>query len=89
MAETADAAATDDEIEIWPENVETVEAFLVCQTQWHIDVMSSLAGASSKVRGLRYADVAAVLDLLGVHNRRDVFEGIRTMERAALAVFNP
>jgi hypothetical protein len=69
--------------------VATVEAFLVCQTQWHIDVTSSLAGTSSKVRGLRYADVAATLDLLEVPNRRDVFEGIRTMERAALAVFNP
>lgn len=38
--------------------------------------------------GLRYADVAATLDLLAVGDRRDVFDGIRTMEAAALDVLN-
>ena len=70
-----------DEIEIWPENLETVTAFLACQTQWQVD------GMSGQVRGLRYADVAATLEMLGVADRRAVFDGIRVMEAEALRVF--
>lgn len=72
----------DDEIEIWPENLETVEAFLACRTQWEVSGMTGIK------RGLRYADVAAAFDMLGVADKRDVFDGIRTMEAAALEVFN-
>lgn len=72
---------TDDEIEIWPENLETVEAFLACRTQWVVGEMTN------RMRGLRYADVAATLDLLDVTDRRDVFGGIRIMEAAALEAF--
>lgn len=70
----------DEEVEIWPENLETVDAFLACQTQWAINDFS---GA---FLGLRYADVAATLDMLGVADKRDVFWGLRVMEREALDV---
>lgn len=70
----------DEEIEIWPENLETVDAFLACQTQWAINDFSGT------FLGLRYADVAATLDMLGVADKRDVFWGLRVMEREALDV---
>lgn len=72
----------DDEIEIWPENLQIVEVFLACRTQW---VVGEMTGAR---RGLRYADVAATIDLLGVADKREVFDGIRMMEAVALDVFN-
>lgn len=70
----------DDEVEIWPENLETVDAFLACQTQWAINEFSGT------YIGLRYADVAAALDMQGVSDKRDVFWGLRVMEREALNV---
>ncbi|MBK6742528.1 MAG: DUF1799 domain-containing protein [Hydrogenophilales bacterium] len=70
----------DDEVEIWPENRVTVDAFLACQTQWSVNEFSGT------YTGLRYADVAAALDMLGVVDKREVFWGIRTMEREALDV---
>lgn len=73
---------TDDEVEVWPENIETVEVFLACRTQWRRDAMN---GA---LLGLRYADVAATLDMLAVGERKEVFEGIRVMEAEALEVLN-
>lgn len=76
------AALDDEEIEIWPDNLETVEAFLACRTQWQAN------GMNGQVHGLRYADVAATLDLLGVADRRAVFDGLRIMEAAALEVFS-
>lgn len=69
------------EIEIWPENLETVEVFLACSTQWEIGPMSG------HPQGLRYADLAAAIDLMGVQDRAEVFMGVRVMERAALAEF--
>lgn len=56
-------------------------AFLSCATQWTVSEMSG------RRRSLRYADVAAALDMLGVDDRRQVFEGIVVMERAALGVW--
>jgi hypothetical protein len=70
----------DEEIDIWPENLETVDAFLACQTQWAVNDFSGV------YLGLRYADVAAALDMLGVTDKRDVFWGMRVMEREALDV---
>lgn len=69
------------ELEIWPENLETVEVFAALQTQWQYH------GFSGARLGLRYEAVAACLDLMGVADRAGVFEGLRTMEIAALDVF--
>jgi len=56
---------------------------MACHTQWQIN------GMSGQYLGLRYADVAATIDLMGITDRREVFDGIRVMERAALAQLNP
>lgn len=40
------------------------------------------------VVGLNYQSVDAVLNILSIQNRAEVFDGLQIMERAALAVFN-
>lgn len=73
----------DDEIEIWPENLETVEAFLACRTQWVVGEMTN------KRRGLRYESVIATLGVIVDSDKlRSVFEGVRVMEAEALKVFD-
>jgi hypothetical protein len=70
-----------DALEIWPENVETVSAFLRLQTQW-------VLGAMGGVVGLNYQAVEALFNILGIEKRLEVFDGLQVMERAALAVLN-
>lgn len=75
-------AEWESDVEIWPENIETVEIFLACRTQWRRDAMNG------SLLGLRYADVAATLDMMAVGDRKEVFGGIRVMEAEALEVLN-
>ena len=51
--------------------------------------MTGLVGMAGVI-GLRYESLPAVLDLLDVPaaDRRGVFAGLRTMERAAMEVIN-
>lgn len=73
-----------DEFEIWPENDLVLGVFLRCTTQWrHRPV-----GDGSMVTGLDYSAVESVLRMLGVKNRRDIFEDLRSMELAVLAKIN-
>lgn len=67
--------------EVWPDNVRTVEVFLALSTQWRI-------GPGGEMYGLDYAALPAVLELCDVppDERRDVFEGVRVMEREAIDV---
>ncbi len=69
----------DADVELWPENMTTVEVFASMTTQWQ----TGMNGPT----GLRYEALPVVLDLLGIAApaRRDVFDGLRVMERAALA----
>lgn len=64
---------------IWPENMTTVEVMAAMGTQWQ----TGFNGPT----GLRYEALPVVLRLLGVprDEHRDVFHGLRVMERAALA----
>ena len=48
-----------DALEVWPENVEIVSAFLRLQTQWII-------GAMGGVVGLNYQAVEALFNILGI-----------------------
>lgn len=68
-------------LEIWPENVETVSLFLRLSTQW-------VVGGMGGVVGLNYSSVKALLDILGIEERVELFDGLQVMERAALAVFS-
>lgn len=62
----------------YPDNEQSVEVFRAMSTQWR----ESMAGRS----GLDYTPLPCVMGLLGVKRkrRRDVFEDVRTMERAVL-----
>lgn len=70
------------EVEIFPCNWKTIECFIDLQTQWR----TGMSGAT----GLDYTAVSMVLDLreiLKPKKRREVFDGIRVMESAALELW--
>jgi len=69
-----------DPVEIWPDNVQTVNVFVAMSTQWR----TGMSGAT----GLDYAALPFVMRVCGVRaaDRADVFDGVRTMESAALTV---
>jgi len=69
------------EVEIWPENLETVEAFFACQTQWLFDFEGNR-------QGIRYEALHAALSMMGAPDVAEIFAGVRIMERAALAAFD-
>lgn len=62
---------------VWPENLQAVEIFLRCETQWRV----SMAG----ITGLDYTAVSTVLELLQVEDRADCFDRLQVIEGAALA----
>lgn len=64
---------------VWPDNMTTVEVMAAMGTQWQ-------AGFNGPT-GLRYESLPVVLRMLGVprSDHRDVFQGLRVMERTALA----
>jgi len=70
----------DDETELWEENAAAVQIFGDMLTQWNVGM--------SGIVGLRYESLLAVMRLRGVPaaRRAEVFDGIRTMESAALEV---
>lgn len=67
-------------VEVWPDNIVTVNAFIAMSTQWRV----GMSGAT----GLDYAALPTVLRLHGIRRaeQADVFEGIRIMESAALDI---
>lgn len=71
---------------MWPENQLAARVFLQLETQWHYQ-----ATMSALIRqGLRYEALAATLSMMQIEGARhaEVFEGVRLMEAAALAVFH-
>lgn len=66
-------------VEIWPDQAPTVAVFQDMLTQWRFGP----AGPT----GLDYAALPAVLNLRRIPraDRAEVFEGVKIMERAALA----
>ena len=67
--------------EVWPENWDIVIAFLACETQWR----AASTYARVILLGLDYVAVDVVLRRRAAADH--VFDGMRIMERAALAVF--
>lgn len=69
--------------ELWVENIQTVDVFLAMTSQLNV-------GGMGAIIGFNYASLPAVLDLLQVsaEERRDVFHGLRVMERAAVKMIN-
>lgn len=75
------AMSEPDEFEVWPENESALEIFCRLGTQWKV-------GALGGFLGLDYSGVLALFDLLGVENRKEMFDKVQDMERAALPVLN-
>jgi hypothetical protein len=71
-----------DEFDIWPENLESLNLFLSCQTQWN------RGGFNGKALGLKYTEVEAVMRMQGLTDQAKLFNDIRDMEYAALSEFN-
>lgn len=74
-----------EDYEVWQENIESVECFLACRTQWKL--LSSHVG-KPVVLGLEYAGVILMLRSMKMKNWREVFADIQVMEWAALEVLN-
>lgn len=73
-----------DLFEVWPENARVVEIFTYyLATQWRI-----VGGMSVMAIGLDYPSVWRLLRELRVPRRREVFEDLVVMERAALPLLN-
>lgn len=69
-------------VDVWPDNLQAVNVFIAMRTQWR----TGMAGPT----GLDYGALPAVMRLCGVPaaQRLEVFEGLRVMEGAALAVMH-
>jgi len=74
----AGASRADQEVYLWPCNVQAWQTWCAVQSQWR----SGMAGRE----GLDYAGVRAYLDEAGLcgDERRDTFKGIRAAEQASL-----
>ena len=82
MVEGGQCRTTEDDFEVWPENWDSIMAWVACETQWR--ALTGLCGLFWL--GLDYPAVDVVL------RRREapaiVFNDLQHMERAALAVLN-
>ena len=67
-------------VELWPENVASVDLYLAVETQWQ------RAGMDGTPTGLDYAGVAAAMQLRGDPPRR--FDDIQVLEREFLAIMS-
>lgn len=70
-----------DDIDVWHENVESIEIFEAMSTQWTI-------GPGGGFTGLRYESLAVVWDIFGVTDRRQSLADVKIMELAAMAEVN-
>jgi len=68
--------------DVWPENMSTVEVFSAMGSQWNVDFHGNRLS-------LRYEALPVTMACCGIKKsqRRDVFQGVRIMERAALELF--
>lgn len=68
-----------DDFEIWPENLDALNMFLRCQTQWR--------SAPGGLIGLDYAVVLELFRLYDVSNHQTLLEDLQVMEGHALQLF--
>lgn len=73
---------------LWPEHVEILEAFLLCETQWRVATVS--AGLASRIVciGLDYVACRVALEFAGIAVTPALWSGLREFESAALAELN-
>ncbi|SFM92942.1 DUF1799 domain-containing protein [Nitrosomonas communis] len=74
---------TDIDCEIWPENEEVFMLFNSLSTQWRISFSGSFIG-------INYPSIESSMNMLGTKKKRraELFNDIKTMERAALPILN-
>lgn len=79
----------DDETGIWPENSDTVAAFLAVSTQWRVVAIGGGFSAPALIYiGLDYAAVRVALDAEAIPVTPVLWRGLRVMESAACAALN-
>lgn len=73
----------DEAVEVWPDNWQTLEVFADMLSQWNV-------GGMGGVIGLRYEALPLVFRMHGIkrERQREIFEGLRVMERAAVQQLN-
>jgi hypothetical protein len=73
------AEASGPPVEVWPDNLLAVNTFIAVSTQWNVGPGGPL--------GLNYASLEAVMRMhqIPIESHREVLEGVRTIEDAALA----
>lgn len=76
-----DKAQEADEFEVWAENWDTVQLFLLVQTQWR-------TGSMGGVIGLDYTAIASAVRFAEVDVTPEIFDGLRIMESAAVTALN-
>lgn len=64
------------DVEIWPDNVETVQCFIGLSTQWKSGV--------NGVTGIDYSAIPVVMEMNEVEDKREVFGGLQVMEAEVL-----
>lgn len=71
-----------EEIGIWPDNWPIKQIFCAMLSQWNVGM--------NGVIGLRYEALPMVLEIHGIEaeQKREVFDGLRVMERAAVEEIN-
>jgi hypothetical protein len=74
---------------LWPENAETVRAFLAVTSQFRVVVIGGGFEPSRLLTmGFDYAGVRAGLDAEGIAVTPDLWRGLKIMEDAAAAALN-
>lgn len=68
--------------EVWLDNWQTMQVFADLLSQWNVGM--------SGVIGLRYEALPLVMEMHRIkpEDRRDIFDGLRVMERAAITEIN-
>jgi len=70
-----------DEFEVWPENWDTVQLFLLVQTQWR-------TGSMGGVIGLDYTAIDSAVRFAEMDVTPEMFKGLRVMESSAVNALN-
>ena len=77
------AAPEEEHFEVWEENWEALMMFLRMQTQWAV-TMGGYVGLKYEV----LLGASGLMSLYDVENPREMLEGLRVMEAAALLELN-
>lgn len=72
-------------VEVWPQNWPMVRAFAEVMTQWRVVPVGT---AGIIYVGLDYAGARAALALARIRPTPELWDGVRVMEREAMAVLN-